>query len=330
MSRRLSRVIPFILLALLSITAAADDSGRSEARVWLQVHLPREVTVEGSSLVLGRIGVIKGEPNLVAAAGSIGLGRLSVPGQRVILDRPTILSRLASQGLPMEKVRVTGAETVRVRRHQKVISTDEFIEMGSSLLRQHPPGPMVCEVISTTRPKDLVLPGRMEDLQLTPRFIRNGSRGYVTVRIVVAADGNEVGTRDIPFRLRYQCRQAVTTKEVAEGAVLTRENVKIETVVSDQPESPGWKPPYGLMASRALAADRVIDNDMVGSPQSAIIIRRNDTVVIRVERPGLLVTAVGTALREARAGECVKVRNVDSSRVIVCKVNADGTVEPML
>ncbi len=330
MSRRLSRVILCILLCLLSVATAADDSGRSEARAWLQVHLPREVTVEGSSLILGQISVIKGEPNLVVAAGSIGLGRLSVPGQRVILDRPTILSRLASHGLPMEKVRVTGAEAVRVRRHQKVIGTDEFIEMGSSFLRQHPPGPMVCEVIPTTRPKDLILPGQMEDLQLTPRFIRSGSRGYVTVRIVVAADGNEVGTRDIPFRLRYQCRQAVTTTEVAEGAVLTPENVKIEMVVSDRPESPGWRPPYGLMASRALAADRVIDNDMVGSPQSAIVIRRNDTVVIRVERPGLLVTAVGTALREARAGEYVKVRNVDSSRVIVCKVNADGTVEPML
>ena len=43
-----------------------------------------------------------------------------------------------------------------------------------------------------------------------------------------------------------------------------------------------------------------------------------------------MVTAVGMALQEGRTGECVKVRNTDSSRVIVCKVNADGTVEPVL
>jgi flagella basal body P-ring formation protein FlgA len=42
------------------------------------------------------------------------------------------------------------------------------------------------------------------------------------------------------------------------------------------------------------------------------------------------VTAVGVALQEARAGEYVKVRNADSSRIILCKVNVDGTVEPML
>ncbi len=330
MSRRLSWVILFISLGLLSITAAADNSDGSQARVLLQVHLPREVTVEDSLLTLGQISVINGEPALAVVAGGLGLGRLSVPGQKVTLDRPTILSRLASQGIAMETVRMTGAEAIVVRRHQKIINTEEFIEAGRVFLQQHPPGPKVCELIPTTRPKDLILPGRLEDLKLMPRFVRSGSRGYVTVQIAVVADGNKVGTRDIPFRLRYQCRRIVTLKEIPEGAELAPDNVKIETTVSDRPEPAGWKPPYGLVALRALAADMEIRNDMVGSVQAPVVIRRNETVVIRVERPGLLITAMGTALQQARAGEFVKVRNADSRRVIVCKVNTDGTVEPML
>jgi len=330
MSRRLSWVIFFISLGFLSVTAAAEDSGVTEARVLLQIHLPREVTVEDSALTLGQVSVIKGEPALVVAAGGLGLGRLSVPGQKATLDRPTILSRLASQGIAMETVRMTGAEAIVVRRHQKIINTEEFIEAGRAFLQQHPPGPKVCELIPTTRPKDLVLPGRLEDLELTPRFVRSGSRGFVTVQIAVVADGTKVGTRDIPFRLRYQCRRIVTLKEIPEGTELAPDNVKIETTVSDRPEPAGWKPPYGLVALRTLAVDMEIRNDMVGSAQAPVVIRRNETVVIRVERPGLLITAMGTALQEARAGEFVKVRNADSRRVIVCKVNTDGTVEPML
>jgi len=69
---------------------------------------------------------------------------------------------------------------------------------------------------------------------------------------------------------------------------------------------------------------------MVNAAQSPVVIRRNETVVIRIERPGLVVSAVGTVLQEGRTGELVKVRNADSSRVIMCKVNADGTVEPVL
>lgn len=333
MNCRFSCRVLFISMALWIWPAgavAADGNVESAVAPRLRVHLPREVTVRDNALTLGRISVVKGDPALVAVADGVGLGRLSVPGQKATLDRMTILSRLASHGIPVGKVRLTGAEAVVVRRHQKIIETEEFIEVGRIFLRRHPPAPMIAAVVPTTRPKDLVLPGRMEDLQLTPRFIRNRSRGYVTVQIAVRADGKEVGARNIPFRLRYQCRRAVTLKELVEGVVLTPENVAIETVVSDQPEPAGWKPPYGLVTARALAADTEIRADMVGAVQPAVVIRRNETVVIRVERPGLLVTAVGTALQEARAGEHVKVRNADSSRVIVCKVNADGTVEPML
>ena len=311
---------------------AAIDNATPESAVTsvLQVHLPREVTVQGNLLTLGQISVVRGDPALAAAAARIGLGQLSVPGQKAILDRPTILSRLASQGIPAQRVRLTGAEAVLVRRFQKVISTEEFIEIGKTFLRQHPPGPSICETVPTVRPKDLILQGQVEDLQVTPRYVKAAARGYVTVQIAVTGDGKECGVREIPFRLKYQCRRVVTVKEVPEGTALTPENVKIETVVSDQPEPANWRPPYGLVAVRTLAADTEIRGDMAGSAQSPVVVLRNETVVIRIQRPGLLVTAVGVAMQEARSGEYVRVRNTDSSRIILCKVNADGTVEPML
>jgi flagellar basal body P-ring formation protein FlgA len=296
----------------------------------LQVHLPREATVQGSLLTLGQVSVIRGEAELVAAAGSIGLGQLSIPGQRAVLDRPTILSRLASHGIPADQVRLTGAETVAVRRFHRVLGSDEFVEVGRTFLRQHPPGPGIAEMIPTVKPKDLVLSGDVQDLQMVPRFVRSGLRGLVAVQIAVLADGQEVGTRDLSFRLKYQTRRVVATAEIDEGTVLTPENVKIETVVSDQPEPAGWRPPYGLVAVRKLAENTELRPDMVVSAQPPLVIRRNETVFIRIERPGLTVTAVGRTLQEGRAGEYVKVRNTDSNRVIVCKVNPDGTVEPML
>jgi flagella basal body P-ring formation protein FlgA len=332
MGSPLSSIILFIGLVLATCaarTAGAADGSDSPSLASLQIHLPREVTVQGSLLTLGQISVVRGDPALVAAATQIGLGQLSVPGQKAILDRPTLLSRLASQGIPAERVRLTGAEAVSVRRFQKTISAEEFIEMGKTFLRQHPPGPSICETIPTAKPKDLILQGQVEDLQVTPRFVRSAARGFVTVQITVTGDGKECGVREIPFRLKYQCHRVVTVKEVPEGTALTPENVKVETIVLDQPEPAGWKPPYGLVTVRALAADTEIRSDMANSAQSPVVVLRNETVVIRVQRPGLLVTAVGVALQEARAGEYVRVRNADSSRVIICKVNADGAVEPM-
>jgi len=309
--------------------AALDDAPLATSAP-LQIHLPREVTVQGNLLILGQISVVRGDPALAATAAQVALGQFSVPGQKAILDRPTILSRLASQGIPGERVRLTGAEAVTVRRFQKTISAEEFLEMGKTFLRQHPPGPAICETIPTVKPKDLILPGQSADLQVTPRFVRTAARGFVTVQITVTGNGKECGVREIPFRLKYQCHRVVTAKEIPEGTALTPENVRIESVVADQPEPAGWKPPYGLVAVRTLAADTEIRSEMASSAQSPVAVLRNETVVIRIQRPGLMVTAVGVALQEAHAGEYVKVRNVDSNRVIICKVNADGTVEPIL
>ena len=307
-----------------------DDATQNSTISLLQVHLPRDVTVQSSLLTLGQVSVLRGDASLVATASKIALGQLSTPGQRAVLDRRTILSRLASHGIPVENVRLTGADAVAVRRFHKIISSDEFIEIGRTFLRQHPPAPRVCEMIPTVKPKELILSGDVQDLQVLPRFTRSGARGQVAVQIVVASDGKEIDTRDISFRLKYQCRRVVTAREIAEGTVLTAEDLKIETVVSDQPEPAGWKPPYGLVAVRRLPEHTELRADMVSVAQSPVVIRRNETVVIRLERPGLTVTAVGTVLQEGRTGEYVKVRNADSNRVIVCKVNADGTVEPML
>lgn len=318
------------LIVLLAAAGGVRAEDPGEGSPVLRIHLPREVTVQDSLVTLGQISVIRGEPALTARAGKIGMGQLSTPGQKAVLDRPTILSRLASNGIAAQSVRLTGAEAVAVRRFHTVIATEEFLEVGQAFLRQHPPAPMISEIIPTVRPKDLVLPGDAPDLQVTPRFLRNGARGHVAVQVVVTAGGKELGTRDLMFRLKYRSHRIVTTGEIAEGTALTPENIRLETVSSDQPDPAGWRPPYGLLAIRKLAEGTEIRADMVTPARPPVLVRQNETVLIHVERPGLTVTAMGTALQEGRTGEYVKVRNADSSRVIVCKVNADGSVEPML
>lgn len=309
---------------------AASEAGAPGQGDLVQIHLPREVTVRDSLLSLGQVTVIRGAGPVATTAGAVGLGRLSVPGQKIVLDRATILSRLASCGISAENVRLTGAEAVTVRRDQRIITGDDFVAVAQLFLRQSPSLAAVHESTATVRPRELVLPGGAEDVQVTPRFVRNGVHGFVTVQIAVAVDGRQIGSRDIPFRLRYRCHKVVALQQIAEGEALTPGNVRVEETVSDSPEPTGWRPPYGLLAVRAVPANTEIRPDMVDSGQPPLVIRRNETVVIRIQRPGFLVTAVGLALQEARPGEYVKVRNSDSHRVIVCKVNPDGTVEPVL
>jgi flagella basal body P-ring formation protein FlgA len=328
------RLLWIVLIGCALSLASACDAAVSGNEVGprddlVRIHLPREVTVENPLLSLGQVAVITGANPLTTTASNVRLGRFSVPGQKITLDRTTILSRLASQGIPAERVALTGADAVTVRRRQQVISGDEFVSFARLFLQQNPPGSSPCDGAAAAKPKDLALPDEPKSMQLTARFVENAASGFATVQVAVVVDGREVGSRTVPLRLRYRCRKAVTLQEIPEGATLTPENVKVEENLSDRPE-PGWKSPYGLVALRNLPARTEIRDGMIDTPQPSLLIRRNETVVIRVQRPGFLVTAVGLAMQEGRAGQYVKVRNTDSHRIIVCKVNDDGTVEPVL
>ena len=344
-----------------------------ELRGALEIYLPREITINDDYLRLGQVAIIRllpqsgdpGDDSLAAKAGGILLGRFSVPGQKVIVERSTILSRLACNGIPAQKVTLTGAKTVTVKQQQQIIKGERFVELAKSFLRDpalresenNPPTgsaltPAFAGVTSFLRkqelsngsacqwepvriPPDLILAGPSKDVKFSPQLIETGQTNQAKVRIAVLAsdpvgDGKELAMREVTLRAKYNCRRAVTLTQIAAGTVITAENVKIEGVVCDYPEPANWRPPYGLVARRRLPANTVIDADTLDAAKTAVRIGRNESVVIRVQMPGLVVTAMGKTLQDGRVGEHIKVRNLDSQRIILCRVNEDGTVEPVL
>jgi flagella basal body P-ring formation protein FlgA len=298
----------------------------------LRIYLPREVTIKDDAIKLGEVSIIRGNPadaGLVAKASEIALGRISVPGQKIVVARSIVLSRLACNGIPASKVTLTGAEKVTVRQQQHIIKGKKFVELASSFLKKNPPAGSVCQMNPIRIPKDLIIPGVSKDIKLSSRLAGNNARNQSKVKIAVLADGNEIGEREVTFRFKYNCHRVVTLAELTAGTVISTKNVKIEKSVSGSPEPSGWKPPYGLITRRKLSADTVIRPGMIGPVKPSVVVERNQTVVIRIERPGLVVTAVGKAMQNGRAGEYIKVRNVDSQRIILAKVKEDGCVEPI-
>jgi flagella basal body P-ring formation protein FlgA len=312
--------------------SANNKTNDSQKDSILQVYLPREITIKEKCLKLGQVGIIRGNPaddQLVAKASEIILGQISMPGQEIVIDRRMVLSRLACNGIPTSKVTLKGAEKITVRQQQQTISSGEFVTLASSFLERNPPAASVCQWNPIRTPKDFVIPKMGKNIRFSPRLVQSGTRNQARVEIGVLSGGKRIGVREVTFRLKYNCHRAVTLADIPTGVVISPENVKIEKTVSDHPEPVNWRPPHGLIAKRQLPANTVLRPHMVGPVKSPIIVKRNQNVVIRIQKPGLLVTATGKTMQEARAGEYIKVRNVDSQRIILARVNEDGTVEPI-
>ncbi|MHC4455539.1 MAG: flagellar basal body P-ring formation chaperone FlgA [Planctomycetota bacterium] len=330
-----SKAISIVIAALLIVTTQfcrASANARvnyTQKNSALQIHLPREITVADDIITLGNVSIVRGNESVVDKASALTLGQISTPEQELVISKTMLLSRLACNGIPAAQVTLTGAEKVRVKRQQQIIKASQFVDAALSFLKKNLPANVVCLTDPIRMPKDLYIANASRDIRLLPHLVANGAKGQAKVQIDAFADDQKIAAQEITFRLKYNCHKFVTLVELGAGAVISPENVKIEQVLSDYPEPADWKPPYGLITRRRLPAKTVIRPAILAPVEPEIIVKRNQSVLIRIEKPGILVTAIGKTLQDGKAGEFIRIRNADSQRIILAKVKQDGTVEPV-
>lgn len=327
--RVISRDVSLVLICVVvfPVLSWAEDEKSIES-TGLEIYIPREVTIKGDAIQLGDVCIIRGDAGLAGKAGAIGLGRLCVPGQEIVVDRSVLLGRLVGSGIKSNVV-FSGAEKVTIKRQERVIDGERFVEAARSFLVKDPGNSDSIKLRVLRVPKPLIVPGLSKDIKFSFRFLgrRTGSRPKV--QVVVLADGKRAGTRDVSFLVRYNRRQMVAKVDIQSGVPLSEENIRVEKFLSNYPEAANWSPGFGLIAKRYISANSVISPRMIGSVSPELVFKRNTKVVIRIDMPGFSITATGKAVTDGRVGEYVKVRNVDSNRLILCKVKSDGSVEPV-
>jgi flagella basal body P-ring formation protein FlgA len=270
---------------------------------------------------------VRGDEGLSAKAKAVSLGTISMAGQKIVVNKSIVLSRLASSGIDVSDVTLTGANEVSVSRKHQVIAGSEFLNAASEYLKKNLPDDSICHFEPIYSVKDLVVPGEKKKIKLVCSLL-TGDKNPGKVRIAAIAGDKKIAVRDTGFRFSYKSRKVVAKKDIAFGEVITKENVKIEDCVSNSPEPEDWKPPYGQIAGRSFQAGAQVKFNMIDQAKPAMVIKRNQNVLIKVNIAGLMISAGGKAMDDDRVGEIIKVQNIDSKRIIIAKVNEDGSVKP--
>jgi len=311
-----------VMIVFMAMAAGAAEPAP------LRIYLPRSVQVDGERLQLGTLGVILcTEAGVARKARAIAMGRAPWPKEKMLIDRATVLSRLAGNGIPKGRVRITGAAAVTVTRDEKLLPSDRLLRAAEEFLKK-PPGQQDCIYRVVRKPQDLVVPGP-DDLELSCKLAKTAADGQVKVVVTIRRDGKQLGLREAWFKRLYPVHRAVAAATIPAGSALTRQNVQIQTIYCDRPPAAGWQAPYGRLAARTLRRGTIIAPALTSPKRPDLQIRRNQMVRMRVQGPGFVITGVGQALQAGRPGDSIKVRNVDSRRVITARIAFDGSVEPV-
>jgi hypothetical protein len=114
---------------LLSVAVLAATPAFAEAPAPVRVYVPRAIAVTAADLRLDAVCVVQCQDGeLARQASAVTLGRSPQAGERIVIDRKTILSRLASSGIAAERVQFTGTEQVSVSRGETPVEGKRLLQ----------------------------------------------------------------------------------------------------------------------------------------------------------------------------------------------------------
>ncbi len=156
--------------------------------------------------------------------------------------------------------------------------------------------------------------------------------GRVALRVTVTTHGQR--TLEVPVQLdvRHFDEVVVTTKPVARGHVFSPADLEIGwqdvTLLSGYCTSLDQL--VGQKAKRVLPESqliRAVDVEPETRTAGPVLVKQRDRVKVSARSGALVVTIVGEAQQVGRAGEVIKIKNVDSNSVIYGRVLSATEVE---
>lgn len=318
------------LLGLAALCAGQGTAAPGNGKI--KITLLPETIVEQSSVTLGLACRIEGPDDLLEQVRAIGLGTFVSKGQVVFVDRYTILSRLASIGIPADKIEFIGTDITSVKRKETVVEPDRMVQAARDFLDKKLVGIPVSSIALVKPPSRVVLEDPNAVVKLSCQMSRYQTAGSQKVTIAVQQQGLTVSQAEVAFAVRYKVRQLVASQAIEAGATISSENVQIQEIDSSVPQGPNWKEPYGLVIRRKIAQGNVIHPDWLVPQQAPVLIRRNQHVLVQINSGALFVSASGQALDEGKIGDLIRVRRGEKSeeRIIYCTIQPDGTVRPQI
>ena len=305
----------FALLLLLASIGSASQ---------VVIRLPAEAEVTGEQILLGQIGEIQGEEELVSALARTPVGVAPQPGDsRLINLNADIAPRLRKAGYRPEDFVWEGSRTVKILAQadeQKVNRVKTELE---AQLLANPHG-------QDYRWQVEILP------ETIPSWVKGEVKLNFAAKELPAGKINlrvQSQTPPLSFSCQAEVRAwgtpLVTARELAAGSLLESDAVsRGKEMELTSYLTAGSLPVLQLAADlhlkRSLPAASVLTWSDVEYP---LLVQKDKPVLIVIRQGAVQVQAAGRALTDGRLGERISIVNISSERVIEGVVTGQGLVE---
>jgi flagella basal body P-ring formation protein FlgA len=295
----------------------------------LEITFTGDASVDDSIVKLGDVAHFDEDTDMSRALATQTVGQAPPPGEKISFRSLNIKHYLVSNQAIPQDTRWTGSPTVTVHRRGVKIGADEIQSFIADFLRankQNLPDAKI-NFMPDSLPLPFILPKGALSHEVIPSnpAILSSSRFSIIFRV----DNKVVKNMSVKGKVEALAEVVVAAKPLKKGHVVDAQMLSTAILDISKMTAPGQDPEdiIGKKLKRSLRAGSPVLASMV---ESLPVVRRGERVKIVISSGHLYLTATGLAHSDGQLDQMIRVQNINSNKIIYCRVTAPGLVEVML
>jgi flagella basal body P-ring formation protein FlgA len=309
-------------ICLISMVAFIRPVSGAEKIV---VNLKEQVSVQSNNIVLQDVAELQGtDSDQLAKFAQIPLGAAPRLGIAATLSRNQITNYIQKEVGPFPETSFTGAEVVQIRLQSRPIESEEIASILKAYILQTTSWKeSEIEIQSIEHPRGIEVPPGESHLQVSLRLPVTG-RGRIIFPFEMVQDGRVLRYFYTTAKIRVSSGIVTAAKPIRAGKVIELEDVVQSPAMIGDFQATYLRAPdeiLGKISQRNYSPGDPLTREAFADP---IMIKRGETVHLRLERSGLVLTALGRAEQDGRLGQTIRVRNMEFSTLLNAQITGPG------
>lgn len=294
----------------------------------LEINVHSVSLVEHKKVRLGDIARITGdEPDVVKAAQSIVLVSAPTLNRSIIMEKGLIKKALLKNGFDLKEVKLAFPKKITVKNKLARITEDEIKESIREYIYTNMPWQKDQAKVSQIGHKgDIVLPGGEIQQKIIAKE-NSGFIGKVPLILEFKVNGKILKRKKINALVEVLMPTVLAKVFLKRGQIISKSDIYTEKQWKSKTAENIYNyegDVIGKKVTRGIKAGQPLKKSLLKIPED---ISRGDRVTILAVGKGLRITVPGIAGEKGRKGETIKVKNINSKKIIYARVIDSTTVK---
>ncbi len=295
----------------------------------LQITFKQKGQVDGIVVTLGDIAQFDEKSEMAQALASQKVAQSPPPGESVTLRSLSIKQNLVSSLSLSETIDWSGSPSVTLKRNGILIGSTKIQTIITEYLKRNKANLPNAEIRFI--PGTLPLPFTVPTGELSYEVIPSNPNilGSSKFSIIFRVNNHVAKNMSVKGKVEALAPVVVVTSKLQKGTVLTPGNLALVVKDLSKMAAPGLdlNDFIGKKLKRSLRAGSPVQNSMV---EARPIIKRGERVKIVINYGSMHLSTIGIARNNGRQDQMIRVQNINSNKIVYCRVAAPGLVEVVL